>query len=107
MDLVDHTELSNSIWEGRFYWLSDPREIIGAGNQDILNPSGFNIGQHVKQEAGAFSFTDPHARNLFQARVPEPDSRLQPVEVPNQLTIHLQKNFHTIFLIKFEDRCGI
>jgi hypothetical protein len=39
--------------------------------------------------------------------VPEPDSRLQPVEVPNQLTIHLQKNFHTIFLIKFEDRCGI
>lgn len=36
--------------------------------------------------------------NLFQARVPEPDSRLQPVEVPNQLPTHLHRIICTILL---------
>lgn len=62
---MNYTKLSNNILEDRFYSLSDPREVISAGNKDILNTPGFNIGQNVEPEAGTFCFTDPHAKHLF------------------------------------------
>ena len=64
---MNYTILNVSFREHSRYRLTEPCEVICAGNEDILDLSIFQIIQHGSPEFRAFILADPHSEHRFPA----------------------------------------
>ena len=64
---MNYTILNVSFRKHSRYRLTEPCEVICAGNEDILDLSIFQIIQHGSPEFRAFILADPHSKYRFPA----------------------------------------
>ena len=71
-----HTDLGGRLREYGTDGIRKSILVVGTGNQYILHSTGFQIRQDTHPERRTLRFSDPHAKNLFQAVLLQTDTKI-------------------------------